>query len=171
MVVGGGVMKEWLSVAELAKESEIPESTARRYLDRHERFFRCEQRARGRRYHRDSVVVLARIQSLYAQGLEASDVDSTLSMEFAISIDNHPSTTPPPSLAAPIATRDDLVQAFAAIHREMEQMKNELAATRSFIDERLEERDRKLMETLRLMQQQAEREASSRKKSWWPWSK
>lgn len=60
-------------------------------------------------------------------------------------------------------------------HRESE-LVNEIAAAREenkalreLVEDRLEERDRKLMETLRALQQKADQE--KRKKSWWPWNK
>ena len=58
--------------------------------------------------------------------------------------------------------QEELVKEIAATREENKELRN-------LIGERLEDRDRKLMETLRALQQSAEQE--KKKKSWWTWKK
>ena len=58
--------------------------------------------------------------------------------------------------------QEELVKEIAATREENKELRN-------LIGERLEDRDRKLMETLRALQQNAEQE--KKKKSWWTWKK
>jgi hypothetical protein len=61
---------------------------------------------------------------------------------------------------------------MAELHQEVATNREETEKLRRFIDNRLEERDRKLMEILRMIQENAQRETATsqeqKKRRWWP---
>ncbi|MNI68364.1 hypothetical protein D3C87_1057370 [compost metagenome] len=139
---------KWLSVAELSNKSNVPESTARRYLGRYEAYFRYDDRQRGRRYAPDSVPVLIFIQNCYGGGMEQEEIESALLKQFpvnavTVSEPSHATQAPTPILA----TKDDLEAVISEIRAVREENKQLV----KYIDGRLDERDKALTETLRLM--------------------
>src|SRR5699024_10370660 len=91
---------EWLSVTQLSKTLEIPETTTRRYLNTFDEYFRWEQIGRGKKYDRDSVEILQRIAMLYSADRETFEIKKILADEYAFTNDeenkaassNHPPT-------------------------------------------------------------------------------
>ena len=65
-----------------------------------------------------------------------------------------------------------ILQSQEEMKTEIQKLRSENASLTTLIDKRLEERDRKLMEALRMMQENAQREAAAaqeqKKRRWWP---
>lgn len=161
--------KEWLSVAEMAKIAEIPDSSLRRYLERFSQHFRFELRPKGRRYHRDGLMVIAKIKYLYGSGLDAEEVESVLSKEFPITIDDEQVVPYEMSMSVPFATRDDVVVIVGELKGEIERLREEVATSREYIDDRLEKRDQALMQTMKMMLERAQDHVKAQnKRRWWP---
>lgn len=170
----GGLNDKWLSVAELARRSDIPESTTRRYLTRFDSFFRVEERSRGRRYHPDSVAVLVRIQSLYGAGAESEEINRILGEEFPIMI---PVTVgeeePPPPPVAPYATREDVQTLYVVLESlriEMRAAREENSQLRLLVEsqsnqDQIRQKVLQLEEDLR--QKEQELNELKTKKPWW----
>src|SRR5699024_11723499 len=78
---------EWLSITQLSKTLEIPESTTRRYLNTFDEYFRWEQIGRGKKYDPDSVEILQRIAMLYSADRETFEIKKILADEYAFIID------------------------------------------------------------------------------------
>src|SRR5699024_9124498 len=78
---------EWLSVTQLSKTLEIPETTTRRYLNTFDEYFRWEQIGRGKKYDPDSVEILQRIAMLYSADSEIFEIKKILAYEYASTID------------------------------------------------------------------------------------
>lgn len=160
------VSGKWLSVAELSRRARIPESTTRRYLTRFEMFFRMEERSRGRRYHPDAVVILTRIQSLYAAGAESDEINRILSEEYPIimSVDVEKKEQPPPPIP-PYATHEDIQKIYLAL----EALREENLRLRKLIESEHEENRRKVLqleEELKKKEQELD-ELRNKKKPWW----
>lgn len=91
-------MEEWLSIAQLSKTLEIPETTARRYLNNFEEYFRSEQIGRGKKFHPGSIEILQRIAVLYSADYETTEIKRILADEYAFAVeetDETDTTTPP----------------------------------------------------------------------------
>lgn len=86
-IKGSGCMVEWLSVTQLSKVLEIPETTVRRHLNNFEEFFRSEQIGRGKKYHPGSVEVLQRIAMLYDTDRETIEIRKILANEYAFEVE------------------------------------------------------------------------------------
>lgn len=166
-----------MSVAELAKQAQVPESTTRRYLTRFEPFFRYEDRARGRRYAPESVAIITFIQNLYSENrMEAEEIERVLQKQFpyAVFTEDSPATTQPP-LTPIVATKADLdvvLDEVRAVRDEMMSLREENAVLHRMLDERLNERDKRLMEAMQLMMETrkeiaASTEEQSKKKRWY----
>lgn len=97
MVVGGGWLfkkgcghvVDWLSVSQLSKMLEIPETTIRRYINNFEEYFRLEKVGRGRKYHPSSIEILQRIAALYNADRETVEIRKILADEFAFEVENN----------------------------------------------------------------------------------
>src|SRR5690625_3666476 len=83
----GGVMVDWLSVSQLSKMLEIPETTIRRHLNNFEEYFRSEQMGRGKKYHPSSVEILQRIATLYDGDRETIEIKRLLADEYAFEVE------------------------------------------------------------------------------------
>lgn len=159
-------MEKWLSVAELSKQAQVPESTARRYLTKYERFFRFDDRQRGRRYEPQSVPILVFIQNCYSQGMEAQEIEEALAKQFPMTVftGESPQVVMQPSTLT-LATKDDL----EAVLSEVRAVREENQRFHQYLEQRIEDRDRKLMETLRLMTEARQEIATTiqEKKKWY----
>lgn len=80
-------MEEWLDVMQLAKQTNLPDTTVRRYLQKFNQFFTYKGGKRSRRYESSAIRVLLRIKALYAEGFETAEVAKTLNNEFPVVID------------------------------------------------------------------------------------
>jgi len=93
-------MKDWLSVSQLSKVSQIPETTVRRYLNNLEEYFRSEQIGRGKKYHPESLELLQRIAMLYSEDRETVEIKRILADEYSFVVDDEKereSTIEPPA--------------------------------------------------------------------------
>ena len=170
--------KRWLSISEIATESKVPESTTRRYFSNFSFVFRSKDSARGKKFHSESVAIIARIQHLYQSGEDTDTIKEILQREFPIVMENDDEevmeeTTNVPSLA----TSDDIQRIVAGeIEKALEKQKHEfieiITKQQQYIDERLAGRDERLMESMRQLQEQKQAmiEAAPTKKEkglWW----
>src|SRR5690625_7958050 len=92
-------MENRLSVAQLSKVSEIPETTVRRYLNNLKEYFRSERIGRGKKYHPESIELLQRIAMLYSEDRGTVEIKKILADEYSfVVIDekgNNHNTEPP----------------------------------------------------------------------------
>lgn len=175
------VHEKWLSVAELASRSDIPESTARRYLKRFDAYFRFEQRVKGRKYHPDSVQILKEISVYYENEFMAEDIEELLAKHYPITVTPVEETKEIESIRdnKTMATKEEMVllvqemqamrQEIAAIQQSNEEIRNENALLHKQLSDRINERDHLLMETMRVLQEQRKEIAAAKeeKKSFW----
>jgi len=142
-------MVEWLSVAQLSRVLEIPETTVRRHLNNFEEYFRSEQIGRGRKYHPDSVEILQRIALLYDSDRETIEIRKILSNEYAFeveeTIDYEPTIQPP---AYDVSSKlDEFQQRQESFNKELLE---QLEKQQKYIEELAESRDSAVQEIKQL---------------------
>lgn len=80
----------WLTVAEIAKQTRIPAPTARRYASLFKDFLNGRKIGRVTKYPEDSMTVFLRISELYAEGRVTHEIEDMLRTEVPRTIDvNH----------------------------------------------------------------------------------
>lgn len=175
----GGLMDDWLTVGEVEQQTRIPERTIRRYLGLHGHHIQTRKQGRSVLVAGQAVSILKQIRDWYDAGWNAARVEEALSesgLPVTVTIDGH--ETAMTAAEALQELQKSVATAMAAMAAEMAELRQEVAASREetarlrqFIDERLEERDRQLTQTLRMLLEQRQEEAQARKKGWWPWRK
>ncbi|WP_029423606.1 DUF3967 domain-containing protein [Alicyclobacillus macrosporangiidus] len=169
-------MEHWLTIPDVEKQTRIPERTIRRYLTLHGHHVQTRKQGRSLLVSDQSVPVLIQIRDWYAAGWNAERVEEALSqsgLPVTVTIDGHESAMTVAEALQGLQTH--VAAAMTAMAEEMAALRREVAATReenerlrSFLEERLEERDRQLMEALREIQ---ERKSERKIPRWKFWSK
>ncbi|CAM3982930.1 MerR family transcriptional regulator [Alicyclobacillus pomorum] len=183
--------EEWVSLSTIARELDIADSTARRWASMFSDFLEAKGRGAGRRFNPQARDVLRRVQQLYDKNLTADQIADTLRQEFSVVVDVQSEDERTPSNVPAVKTEEVLhmmAQAMAEQQRRLvnelriqlsdtlSALRNEIAATReeneklrTMLDERLNEseqrlqqRDKMLLDTLQTMNERA-----NEKKSWW----
>lgn len=147
-------MKEWFNISELAEKTSIPESSVRRYIAKFPDFFMSKGGTRSKRYEDSSVKILIRIKNLFDNGLESEEVDRTLRKEFPMVVDGDKVEEKSVSLVMP--TVEDVAEIKQALQEQAEFNKlllERLDQQHAYIDQKLENRDRVLMESIREFQE------------------
>lgn len=192
-------MKKLMTIAEVAKELDIPESTARYYRDSFIDYIPSVGEGRKKRYRSETVEVLRFIAEGFKRKLTATEIENGLSQMFPRNFDIEQPTAVTTAVAQQQAENDvkqyalQLQIAFEQMGKTMQviaDQKEEIAELRKhvadvekkqqhqedYINNKLEERDQKLIQSLRdsqetkkLLLEVQEQIATSleEKKSWW----
>jgi DNA-binding transcriptional MerR regulator len=150
------LMKKWLSIIELAEETNIPDTTIRRYISKFPDFFTYKGGTRAKRYEDTAIKVLVRIKNLFDEGYETDLVESTLKNEFAVIIDDN-RVTEKNTVKTVLTTAEDLFDIKQALVEQKafnELLIERLSNQEAYIKESLEKRDRLLMDSLRAIQEE-----------------
>lgn len=83
------IEKEFLTITELAEETDIAETTVRRYLNTFEEFFISNERKRNKKYDPMAIKVLQRIRDLYENGSDKKEIQVVLGNEFFVTVDEN----------------------------------------------------------------------------------
>ncbi len=183
--------EEWVSLSTIARELDIADSTARRWASMFSDFLEAKGRGAGRRFNPQARDVLRRVQQLYNKNLTADQIADTLRQEFSVVVDVQSEDERIPS-TVPAVQMDEVLQMMAQAMTEQQRrlvnelrgqlsdvlsrLRDEVAATRedneklramlnerlNESEQRLQQRDKMLMETLRTMNERA-----NEKKSFW----
>ncbi|MFX4300660.1 MerR family transcriptional regulator [Alicyclobacillus tolerans] len=192
------LMEDWPTLPQLARELGVADSTARRWASSFPDLLPTKGHGSARRFHPQARDVLKRVQSLYTAGFNTDQVSELLQREFSATVDV---VTVSETQAHERKDIVGLQSAITAIFEQqteiceqmvkMEQrfiqeiaeiethLENELVAVReenerlrNMLDERLESRDKVLMETLRALQEKTQQELAAsqeqKKRRWWP---
>jgi|SRR5699024_7414441 len=148
-------MNEWLSVTQLSKQLEIPETTVRRYLNNFDEYFRAEQIGRGKKYHPDAIEILQRIAMLYSIDRETIEIKSILANEYAFSTEengqNEATTVPPYNISRQF---DEFQQKQEEFNRQLLQQLHE---QQEYIKQLIDSRDQDIQEAKRFVSPEKER--------------
>lgn len=151
-------MREWLNIQELAYQTNIPDTTIRRYISKFSTFFIHKGGARSRRYEDTAVKVLIRIKQLYDDGHESEEVDNTLRSEFSVVIDGDTEKEPVARANTPaLATAEDMAEIKRALKQQQDFNKlliEKLADQERFIKETIEKRDHLFLESIKTIQEE-----------------
>lgn len=147
---GGGDVEDWLSVAQLSKTLEIPETTTRRYLNNFEEYFRSEQIGRGKKYHPGSIEILQRVATLYSRDYETAEIKKILADEYAFIVEDderHDTTIQPPAYDV-----SGKLDAFQQQQEEFnKQLLKQLQEQQNYIKELISKQEKESQETKLLM--------------------
>lgn len=177
-------MDEWLTIAEVEKETGIPERTIRRYLRQHGSYISIRKHHRSYLVARSALPMLTRIRNYYSAGWGAEKVEEALlksGLPVTITVAENGGHAVVTVAEALVELRRAVAEAMTAVAaeqkrmaQELEGLRAELAAARELLvrqeEERriaeaererlLERRDRQLLEEVRRILQE-------RKKPWW----
>lgn len=146
-------MMEWLSVSQLSKILEIPETTIRRNLNNFKEYFRSEQIGRGKKYHPGSVEILQRIATLYDADRETIEIRKILADEYAFEVlesSENESTTYLPAYDVS-GKLDEFQQKQEKFNKELLE---QLLEQQKYITELVESRDIAIQEAKRIISEE-----------------
>lgn len=114
-------MKEWLDVPQLAEQTNLPDSSVRRYLTKFKQFFAYKGGKRSKRYESSAIRVLLRIKALYDEGFETAEVTNTLVNEFPVVVDGEQTEADLSSSGLPaLATAEQMADLKEALEKHNE---------------------------------------------------
>lgn len=156
--LGGGRMtdKEWLTVAELSKKVGVPAETARRYIRNFKEYLKL--RKDGKRYliHKDCSKVIEKIRGLYSDGLTNKEIEEALSdsgVTMTITVkESHERMTDSVNDNVNSNVNDELKEIKKRLEKQEEfnvLLLERLEKQQQYIDERMNERDRLLINAVR----------------------
>lgn len=159
-------MVKYLTIAEIAEQADIPNSTCRRYLAAFEPFFLVKGGNRVKKYEATSVDVLKRIKQLYDEGQDTNEIHNVLVNEFPMVIDSDKQQESNEQVTVPgLATSEDI----AVIREELQEIKafnahllQEMKNQHLYYEKKFEElkHDRELVHSLRGSMEQRKLESS-----------
>lgn len=151
-------MQEYLTLAEIARQLNLPESTARYYKNKFSAYIQSYGNGRKMRYGVEAIEALRLIAEMYNRNANATEIEDALSREFAVNIDivnqSDRNTTTTQQLREMTALLELSVQAIkdvAQVKEELLEVKEQLAKQQEYQEQCLDERDRRLTEIMRKM--------------------
>lgn len=126
----------FLSVGEAARRLGVPERTLRRYLDRHRPYLPTRRNGRVLMVDAGALPTLATIRDAYRRGLTAEQVEARLrDAGLPVTIEAAPAEALPHPAAEALIR---LAKVAADLQAELQQTRQELAATRQAMERLLE---------------------------------
>lgn len=182
--------KKLLTMAQIAKELDLAESTARFYRDRFENYIPSVGEGRKKRYKPETVEVLRFIAESYNRNLSATDIKEGLTRITARNMEYEEVTATPTAtvqqqseipqnadalqlqaafeqMSAAMQIMADQKEEIAELRKQVAVMEKKQEALQDHINIKLEERDQMLMESLRELQSKKQIEATKKKGKWW----
>lgn len=155
--------QKWLSVIEIEKETGIPNATIRRYIRTHGHHLQIKKRGKSYFVASESLSVIKKIRELYDNGKQSEDVEETLTkMNVPVTItmnDNDRVVTV------------NAAEVLAQLQKDMNEQKKFnrslleiIHKQQEYISTKLEERDQRLIESIREMQAAKKEIASTHEK-------
>jgi DNA-binding transcriptional MerR regulator len=158
-----------LTIAEIAKQMNIPESTVRFYRDRFEAYIPSVGEGRKKRYKPEAVKVLRIIAEGYNRKLTADEIESQLSTAFPRNV----AVTQEPQQAIATVQQQlvssefvELLQVIADQKQAIEELRERQLRLEQEVFSRLEDRERKLDEVFEKFRAAAEKEKSKWYQFW-----
>lgn len=180
-----------LTIAEIAKQLDIPESTARFYRDRFESFVPSVGEGRKKRYLPEAADVLRLIAEGFKRNATATEIEEALSLEFPRTVEfcDETAVTTAAAQQQPVSLPSEqvnmLLAQLTASMQTMAEQREEIAELRQWISDveegqserqkQLEEsaarRDEKLTETMSAILELRKEIAAIRESAPLPWWK
>lgn len=162
------MVNKYLTITEIAEQTDIPNSTCRRYLSTFEAFFMFKGGSRLKKYESSAVNVLKRIKGLYEEGLESHEIFDVLKNEFPLVVNgdeqqremNEESPTVPG-----LATSEDIAEIKKALDEQKQfnqALLQEMKQQHLYYEKKFDElkRDRELVSSLRQSMEQRKLESA-----------
>jgi Fic family protein len=151
---------KWFSVMDIEKQTGIPDATIRRYIRNHGHHLQIKKRGKSYLIANGSLTTIKIIRSLYDKGKQSEDIEETLrkmNMPVTVTVtDNEKEMT--------VSSSEVLVQ----LQKDMNEQKKfnqslleTLQKQQEYINTKLEERDRVLLQSIRELQETKKQIASS----------
>lgn len=166
--------KEWFTVSEVEKETNIPHQTIRRYIKSHGHHLHLKKKHKSYFINYSSIDVILQIRSLYSDGKTSENVDEILAsisdipMTIDIEHGNEQVSIHVPHMLQEL--NNNLKAMNEKLHEQEEINKELLEQVRSqkdYIDESLSKRDEALMKMLNEMLETRKQIAAASEKKWW----
>jgi DNA-binding transcriptional MerR regulator len=160
----------FLTIAEVAKETDIPAETVRRYVRRHGHHLKMKKNGKAYNISRASIEVIEKIRALYDAGKDAEAVDDALSaagITVTVDVDesgNHSAVDVGKVLQDMASDMKELKHGYEQQVKFNQALMQKLDDQQAYIDNSLKERDARLMEALRHGQEAAALSADTQKK-------
>ncbi|MCQ6275427.1 MerR family transcriptional regulator [Bacillus sp. V3B] len=161
-------MTKYLTIAEIAEQADIPNSSCRRYLASFESFFVVKGGSRLKKYEQQAVDVLKRIKDLYDNGMDTHEIHSVLANEFPLVISgDKQEVSNEQAGVSTLATSEDINEIKKALDEQQNFNKlllEKLEQQNLYYEQKFEElkQDRELIGSLRDSMQQRQLESSER---------
>ncbi|MBQ6350505.1 MAG: DUF3967 domain-containing protein [Methanobrevibacter sp.] len=152
--------KKWFSVTETEKETSIPDATIRRYLRNHGHHLQIKKRGKSYFIAHESLSLIKKIRELYDSGKQTEDVEESLrrmNMPVTITVTENEKEVTVNSSEVLIQLQKDMNEQ-KQFNQSLIEM---LTKQQEYINTKLEERDRRLMESLRELQETKKQITSS----------
>jgi DNA-binding transcriptional MerR regulator len=144
--------KKWFSVLDVEKETGIPNQTIRRYINNHGVYLNPKKQGKGYYLADESIKVIQEIRKLYEEGMTAQQVNDTL-VERAIPMTITISEGEQKVSVHVGEALQDLKESMDEQNKVIRSLVEQVQKQQEYIDTKLEERDRRLIESLREMQE------------------
>lgn len=187
---GLNLEKELLTMAQIAKQLNLAESTARFYRNRFEEFIPSVGEGRKKRYTHETVEVLRFIAEGFNRNLTAMDIKDGLSRMAAKNIEFEEVTATTiavtqqqteneqkqhtlqlqialEQMSTTMQIMANQKEEIAELRKHIADVENQQQEQREYINTKLEERDRKLLESIREIQETKKQIAATQRKKWW----
>lgn len=156
-----------LTMAQIAKALNIPSSTVRYYREKFESYIPSIGDGRSRRYQPEAQEVIAYISEL-VKSVPMSEIEHYLAERFGLPTEAQPQQQLTATQQQSTITETELINLFSN-HFEQQQRKIDALCVQvndltTFIEHRDDDRDKKLIETLRTVQ---EIRSEMQRRPWW----
>lgn len=151
---GGSKMSEWYSVTEAEKKTGIPGGTIRRYIRNHTHHLTTKRYHKNYLLHEKSLNTINKIRELYSEGMNIEQVNEVLLKSgipatFTVNDGKEDLTLNVAETYVDIKKRmDELEQRYEQQNKINVELIERLEKQQKYIDERMNERDQRIMEQL-----------------------
>ncbi|KIL72276.1 hypothetical protein [Bacillus badius] len=138
---------KWFTVAEIEKETGIPDATVRRYIRNHGHNFQLKKKGKSYLVTSESVEIMKQIREWYAGGKQAEQVEENLAkagIPMTVTVTDEEEV-----VTVNVAeTLQDMKKSMAEMNEKYDELMKAFKLQQEYIDQKLEARDQKLMEAL-----------------------
>ncbi|MGM0971306.1 MAG: DUF3967 domain-containing protein [Bacillota bacterium] len=182
--------KKLLTMTQIAKQLNLAESTARFYRDRFENYIPSVGEGRKKRYKPETIEVLRFIAEGFKRNLTATDIEEGLSRMIARNTEFEEVTATTTATAqqqsknepnhyalqlqiaieqmnAAIQVIGNQKEEIAELRKHVAIIENKQQEQQEYINTKLEERDKMLMESIREIQESKKQLVANQQKKWW----
>jgi len=160
---------EWLSVIAIEKQTGIPNPTIRRYINNHGHHLNVSKKGKGYLVALDSIPVMLEIRKLYDEGKTMEQVNDTFAKRDIPMIITMSESNKEVSVNVSEALQD-LQKSVNEQNEVIRSLVEQLQKQQEYIDTKLEDRDKRLIQVMRESQEAKKQIAVSQevntKKGW-----